>query len=97
MTEIIYVLFVLLVLLQAGDVYTTNRILANGGREANPVIAWVMGKLGRYWWLSKVAVMLPIALLVWLSPGYHTLMALLFMVILYLWVVWHNSQQMTAA
>ncbi len=36
----------LLIALQAGDWLTTRAILAHGGYERNPVIRWLMGKLG---------------------------------------------------
>lgn len=41
----------LLALLQAADVITTIGALKRGAREANPIIAWMMGKLGDYGWI----------------------------------------------
>ena len=36
----------ILALSQIGDAVTTLRILAKGGRELNPLIRWMMGRLG---------------------------------------------------
>ena len=33
--------------LQVADIYTTYTLLSSGGRELNPVMRWVMDKLGR--------------------------------------------------
>lgn len=46
----------LLMLLQLADVVTTNRVLARGGREANPLVWWTMRRMGRAWWMPKLAV-----------------------------------------
>jgi len=40
------ILFVLLVGLNLVDVYTTVRVLRQGGSEMNPIMAWTMDKLG---------------------------------------------------
>jgi hypothetical protein len=45
-----------LMLLQFLDVVSTNRVLSRGGREFNPIIAWIMQRLGRAWWMPKFAV-----------------------------------------
>lgn len=37
---------ILLALLQAGDWWTTRTVLAQGGRELNPAIRWLMERLG---------------------------------------------------
>lgn len=36
---------------QIADVLTTVRALRRGGVEANPVIRWLMDRLGRYGWI----------------------------------------------
>lgn len=46
----------LLMLLQLLDVMSTNRVLARGGREANPLVWWTMQRMGRAWWMPKFAV-----------------------------------------
>ena len=43
--------------LQIADVVTTNRVLDNGGWEANPLAVLAMRLLGTYWWVPKVALM----------------------------------------
>lgn len=95
MTEITYALFVFLVALQAGDVLTTNKLLSKGGREANPLMLWVMSKLGSYWWSVKVALMLALGYLVYQLPNFHMLLALAALNLLYLWVVLHNYRQLS--
>ena len=40
------ILFSVLVGLNVLDVYTTMQILRQGGRELNPLMAWLMGKIG---------------------------------------------------
>ena len=50
------------VLLQLLDVFTTNRVLAAGGFEANPLMADVMARLGSLWWMPKLAIALTCAL-----------------------------------
>lgn len=45
----------LLMLLQVLDVVSTNRVLRRGGREFNPFVLWIMQRLGRAWWLPKLA------------------------------------------
>jgi hypothetical protein len=39
-------LFILFTALQLGDIYTTHTILKQGGRELNPVLAYLFGKFG---------------------------------------------------
>lgn len=48
-----WLLAVNLILLQIPDVVTTNRILAHGGRELNPVMRLCM-RMGRGWWAPKL-------------------------------------------
>ena len=38
--------FVVLVALNSLDIYTTIRILRQGGTELNPVVSWLMDKVG---------------------------------------------------
>ena len=42
----ILALLILFGFLQVADGYTTYKLLSNGGRELNPVMRWVMDKLG---------------------------------------------------
>jgi hypothetical protein len=41
--------------LQIADVVTTNRVIDNGGWEANPLWALAMVLLGSYWAIPKLA------------------------------------------
>ena len=43
--------------LQIADVITTNRVLDNGGWEANPFGVLAMALLGTYWPIPKLALM----------------------------------------
>jgi hypothetical protein len=43
--------------LQLADVFTTNQVLANGGREANPLGVLAMSHFGSYWPVPKLALM----------------------------------------
>lgn len=44
------------VALQAGDVMSTNRFLANGTAvEGNPLVSAMMHVMGEYWWIPKWA------------------------------------------
>jgi hypothetical protein len=45
--------------LQVLDVLTTIRFLANGNAvEANPVMIFAMDRLGPWWWIIKIAMVL---------------------------------------
>jgi hypothetical protein len=39
-------LLIIFVMLQVADIYTTHRILSQGGRELNPVMAWLFERFG---------------------------------------------------
>jgi hypothetical protein len=43
--------------LQVADVISTNRVLAHGGWEANPITIASQVHLGSLWWTPKVALM----------------------------------------
>ncbi|NDW32947.1 DUF5658 family protein [Salipiger sp. PrR007] len=45
---------ILFALAQLADVWTTERVLAAGGREENPVIRFFMDRLGRGWIIAKL-------------------------------------------
>jgi hypothetical protein len=52
-----WLLLALFVLLQIGDIVTTNYALAIPGIwEANPLMALSQAKLGPVWWMPKLAV-----------------------------------------
>ncbi|WOI30030.1 DUF5658 family protein [Sulfitobacter dubius] len=57
--------FLALLAAQIADVVTTNRVLAKGGREVNPVMRWIMDKTGDQWAVIKVAAALFFAVVLW--------------------------------
>lgn len=59
--------FLALLAAQIADVATTNRILARGGRELNPVMCWIMDKTGDQWAVVKVVLALIVAVVLWAS------------------------------
>ncbi len=77
--------------LQVGDWLTTRRVLAAGGRELNPVLAWLIARLGVDGALVPLKVAVG-AMLLWVAtlPGLLVTMALGFVVLAYAWVVVRN-------
>ncbi len=55
MTTFMLIVLVLFILAQLADIYTTERALANGGFEENPIIRWAMENFGRGWIILKLA------------------------------------------
>jgi len=45
MMDLIKLLFIVFVLLQAADAVTTTIVLDKGGREANPIMRWLFDKI----------------------------------------------------
>lgn len=56
-------LIMLFMTLQVFDVWITKRILANGGKELNPLVRWAMAKTER-WWVWKLAIAAVLIILV---------------------------------
>ena len=52
------ILLLAFVLLQVADVLTTRQVLAAGGWEANPAVAWAMTNFGPWWPVPKLALMI---------------------------------------
>ena len=69
---IIYSLLALLFLLQLGDWYTTRTAINSGkGHEANPVAAWLMGKIGMDGYLAiKAGVLTVLGYLIGIASLY---------------------------
>lgn len=44
------------IIAQIADILTTNAALKEGGREANPIVARLMGTFGKRWWVAKIVV-----------------------------------------
>ena len=80
----------LLMILQVLDVISTNRVLRLGGREFNPFMVWIMRRLGRAWWLPKLALAaVPCAFaVVYADPWIDAVLAAIG--VAYLIVVTHN-------
>lgn len=75
-------------LLQILDVATTIRVLDNGGYETNPIVAWMMDRLGDYGWIVvKLAIAAIGALLIYRSGQIWPLWA---MCAVYAFVVYRN-------
>ena len=67
------------------DVISTNLALSRPNTaEGNKLVAWLMSKLGRFWWVYKLPI---IALLIY----YHEAAAFFALLhLLYVWVIWNN-------
>lgn len=91
-TKMLIILAILLIALNAFDFYSTYKILKNGGSEVNPVMNFLIKKLGLVLALvlSKLLVLICIAVLVWLEMVY----LLVILVAIYIWVAVHNFREM---
>jgi Domain of unknown function (DUF5658) len=78
--------------LEVFDVLSTYRMLARGGQEANPIVAWFMQVLGDAWPLCKLPEIAVIVILWAFAPRLIALICLGLMVAGYSFVVWHNYQ-----
>lgn len=84
------ILLGLVALLQAGDWYTTRTIISKGGREYNPLIRWLMGKLGVDPALAvKTAAMMAVAYFGGI-PGCIPL------IVIFAYACWHNAKALRA-
>jgi hypothetical protein len=87
-------LLILILLLQVADIYTTLRVLSQGGRERNKLVKWLMDRIGVLPALlaSKAVV---IAGLVFLYFGAYLIFYPVVggLVCLYSWVVWRNYRE----
>lgn len=82
-------LLIYIALLQIGDVLTTEKILGNGGKELNPIMAWCFNKFGMHNTLVVKAVVV-ISVCVLISSS---ILALVAIAILYTGVVGWNLNQ----
>lgn len=85
-----FVLFILVVALQAADGFLTWRILRAGGRELNPLVKFFMDRLGFVPGLV-VAKLVPVAVAIYV---HGQLVPLLVIAAVYAWVVLHNWRQL---
>lgn len=91
---LIRILMVLTFLLAMADVWSTNRALANGGREANPVMAFLMRLLGEKWVLARLSFALFTIFTVMSNTvareSWTGVLSFGLNVALLTWVVWNN-------
>lgn len=59
----------LAIALMVADIYLTNRILAKGGTELNPLMRWCMDRLGDIWMMPKVIVTLCVLAVLFTLPS----------------------------
>ena len=82
MTELLLIAYIIL---QGLDMYTTMVALQQGGREANPVLAWLFKHFPPLWTMAVVKAV-GVAALVWVGSFYLNVIACA----LYVWVVINN-------
>ena len=85
------ILAILLIALNIFDSYSTYKILRAGGKEVNPVMNFLIQKLGLVWALviSKLLVLVCISVLVWLEIVY----LLVILVCIYAYVAVNNFRE----
>lgn len=88
----IYLLAILLTVLNIFDFYSTYKILRAGGNELNPIMNFLIQKLGLVWALaiSKLIVLVCISILVWFKMVY----LLIVLICLYTYIAVHNFREM---
>ena len=84
-------LIVLLAALTYADIWLTRAILSAGGREMNPAMKWCMDRLGKLWFVPKVALTV-FALAAFYCSGY-LLAGLIFANVVYCGVVAWNLKE----
>lgn len=88
----IYILLAIFVLLQAADGWTTYSVLSRGGTELNPLLRWVIKKIGIAPGLiaTKVVTIVPFAVAVLYLPSLAGLIVAGVMIAIYAVVVRRN-------
>jgi len=82
-----------LLVAQVIDGMQTGFILLHGGKEANPVMAWLMARFGeeRSLIVAKVGIMIALTAMVCGCPDSKIVAGIqLALLALYGWVIWHN-------
>lgn len=87
MTPAAIALLVFYMAISIADILTTERVIRKGGREANPVMRWLMEQLGRG---GAYAVKMVVALGVGIVGAVLAPPALVLLNAMGCWVVWHN-------
>jgi hypothetical protein len=80
------------IVLEVFDVLSTYHMLARGGNEANPIVAWFMQVLGDVWPLCKLPEIAVIVIVWAFVPRPIALICLGLIVACYSLVVWQNYQ-----
>jgi len=84
------VLAIAAIVLEVLDVLSTYHMLAHGGHEQNPIVAWFMQVLGNAWPVCKLPEIALIFILWAFAPRPIALICLSVAVAGYSFVVWHN-------
>ena len=90
---LIYGLLALSILLQAGDVATTYKVLSQRGYEKAPVAKWFIQTLGILPGLIVLKLIVTIPIVTVTFMGLMPWWVLLAYCLIYVWVVWHNAGQ----
>ena len=83
------ILTFIVLLTQLGDWYTTCNIINKGGHEQNPVAKWFMSKITMDGYLAAKTII--ITGIVYFCP--YNILAIA-NIMIYTWVLWHNSRSM---
>lgn len=87
-----WIVFSIIALLQAVDVYTTKRILDRGGREQNPIMVVVMSRMGA----MRTLVVTKVVTLAFLCAGVlafgHTVLCLALLLCVLAWYLYWMAQ-----
>lgn len=87
---LISLLLLLLVVLQIFDIISTDKALNLGAIETNPVVKIFMNVFGKYWWIPKVILLLPLFIISFIEPSY-LIMALLIGINLFYTIIVYNN------
>ena len=91
---VMWALVVSCVVLTVADIYTTNRIIKEGGTELNSVIAFCMHVLGSFWWVPKVIVLALMVLAAMFAASGWLVLGLGFGAAVLAYAVVHNLGQL---
>lgn len=87
------ILFLILIVLQVLDVYTTNKILSQGGRELNKIMKFFMDKFKSFWYIPKVLIVLCSVMFLLFLPILYMSIVLGLINCFYIYVVFHNFKE----
>jgi len=92
MHALLFVLLAFLAVVNFFDYVSTALVISKGrGHEANPVMVFLMGLLGKYWWVSKLVIVLPIsAIMLFYAPVVQAVLGVAFLDAIFAYVVVNN-------